>query len=73
MQHLTPGAVESLVLDTTPWLSWDECFDCMDTYAETLLRDPDHRDAGIDRHIQGCAACRDEAESLLQLLASGSA
>jgi hypothetical protein len=69
-QPLTPDAVESLVLDTTPWFSCDECFEQMDTYAEAVLRDPDHHDVGMERHLMGCAACREEAESLLELLAS---
>ena len=66
--ELTPAAVDALLLDTTPWLSCDDCFERMDSYVEALLRDPDHQDPAMDRHLQGCAACHDEAESLHDLL-----
>ena len=65
---LTPAAVEALLLDTTPWLSCDDCFEQLDTYVEARLRDPKHRDPGMDRHLQGCAACDEEARSLTALL-----
>jgi len=65
---LTQAAVEALLLDTTPWLSCDECFEQLDTYVEALLRHPDHRDPAMDRHLQGCAACDEEARSLAALL-----
>ena len=65
---LTPDAIDALLLDTTPWLSCDDCFDRMDTYVESQLRDPGHHDPAMDKHLQGCAACNEEAESLLALL-----
>lgn len=64
---LPPEAVEALLLDTTPWLSCEECFDRMDTHVEALLRD-DARDPAMDRHLKGCAACDEEAASLAALL-----
>jgi len=60
---LTQAAVEALLLDTTPWLSCDDCFEQLDTYVEAWLRDP-----AMDRHLQGCAACDEEARSLTALL-----
>ena len=68
--ELTPAAVDTLLLDTTPWLSCDDCFERMDTYVEALLTDPGHSDPAMARHLQGCAACHDEAESLRDLLTS---
>lgn len=65
---LPPHAVEALLLDTTPWLSCDDCFTRMDTHAEALLITGVAQDPAMDRHLQGCAACHDEAESLLALL-----
>ena len=65
---LTPEAVDALLLDTKPWLSCDECFDRMDTHVEALLRDSEHHDSAMDRHLLGCAACREEAQSLEALL-----
>ncbi|NUO92201.1 MAG: hypothetical protein HOQ18_15450 [Dermatophilaceae bacterium] len=68
---LTPRAVGALLVDTTPWLSCDECFERMDVHVEALLADPHHRDPAMEHHLQGCTACADEARSLLDLLRSG--
>ena len=65
---LDDDAVSALLLDTTPWLSCDDCFARMDTYVEALLTDPNHRDPAMDHHLQGCAACDEEARSLTALL-----
>ena len=65
---LTQAAVDSMLLDTTPWLSCDDCFEQLDTYVEARLRDPGHHDEAMDKHLQGCAACAEEARSLLDLL-----
>jgi hypothetical protein len=72
-QSLTPEAVDALLLDTTPWLSCEVCFERMDTHVEALLQDPGYRDPAMDKHLQGCAACDEEAQSLLALLTSGTA
>lgn len=65
---ITQKAVESLLRDTTPWLSCEECFERMDTYAEAAVHDPLHRDEAMTTHLQGCAACDEEAQSLIDLL-----
>ena len=65
---LDPRAVDALLLDTTPWLSCEECFERMDTHVEAMLRDDPHRDVAMDRHLEGCGACDEEARSLLALL-----
>ena len=65
---LSPSAVDALLLDTTPWLSCDDCFARMDTYVEARLSEPHHRDAAMDKHLRGCAACDEEARSLVALL-----
>ncbi|MGO4662719.1 hypothetical protein AB4Z14_12675 [Terrabacter sp. 2TAF16] len=65
---LTPRNVSALLQDTTPWLSCDECFDRVDSYAEALVHDPTYRDEAMAAHLRGCAACDEEAESLLRLL-----
>ena len=70
---LTPAAIGELVLDTTPWLSCDECFERMDTHVEALLDDPTTTDPAMERHLRGCAACDEEASSLLALLTAGGA
>ncbi|MDR6862425.1 hypothetical protein [Phycicoccus sp. 3266] len=65
---LSPRAVDALLLDTTPWLSCDDCFTRMDTHVEALLRTGTSPDPVMDRHLQGCVACSEEAESMLALL-----
>jgi len=67
-QALGLAAVDALLLDTTPWLSCDDCFAQMDSYVEARLRDPHHRDAAMDTHLRGCAACDEETRSLVALL-----
>ncbi|KGN41814.1 hypothetical protein N801_04610 [Knoellia aerolata DSM 18566] len=66
---LPPGAVAALLLDTTPYLSCDECFERMDTHVEAVLDEPGHHDLAMDRHLVGCAACAEEAQSLIALCA----
>ena len=70
-EQLSTPAVDALLLDTTPWLSCDECFERMDVHVEALLADPHHRDPAMEHHLQGCTACADEPRSLLDLLRSG--
>lgn len=69
-QPLSHRAVEALLLDTTPWLSCDECFARMDTHVEALVRTGASLDPAMDRHLEGCVACGEEAESLVALLRS---
>jgi hypothetical protein len=69
-RRLTPEAARLLTLSTEPWLSCEDCFELMDVYVEKLLADPDTTEMPEMRvHLTGCAACAEEAESLLALLA----
>ncbi|HEY9499176.1 MAG TPA: hypothetical protein VIQ78_09160 [Terrimesophilobacter sp.] len=52
-----------------PWLSCDECFDRSDTLLEDLLDRNLPLPAEFRAHMAGCAACRDEMESLAELAA----
>jgi hypothetical protein len=61
--------VAGLIADTSPYLSCDECFERLDEYVETRSRNPEHTDAAMDAHLHGCAACHEEAEGLLELVA----
>ena len=65
---LTGAALDSLLLDTTPWLSCEDCFAQMDTYAEAMVRDSSHEDRAMAAHLRGCPACAEESETLLDLL-----
>ena len=69
-RQLTPEAARLLTLSTEPWLSCEDCFELMDVYVERLLTDPGTRELEAMRvHLRGCAACAEEAESLLRLVA----
>jgi hypothetical protein len=64
------ATIARLTLDTSPWLSCDACFEKLDEYVERDLRDPGHADEPMRRHLAGCPACAEEADSLAQLLLS---
>jgi hypothetical protein len=64
---LPPEAVAALLVDTTPWLSCEECFERLDTYVEARLAGAEP-DVAMEHHLQGCAACAEEAASLQALV-----
>jgi alkylation response protein AidB-like acyl-CoA dehydrogenase len=66
---LTPQATRRLTLDTEPYLSCDDCFDQVDSYVEALLADPNHDQPAMRTHLAGCAACAEEARSLVRFVA----
>ncbi|MGH3361798.1 MAG: hypothetical protein ACRDOM_04995 [Nocardioides sp.] len=66
--RLPDEAVASLLADTSPYLSCDDCFTRLDEYVEDRLRDPGRVDPAMRTHLAGCAACADEAEALLELI-----
>jgi hypothetical protein len=70
--QLTPRVVEDLLLDTTPWLSCEECFERLDTHVEAALAGAT-LDVAMERHLRGCPACAEEAASLTGLLQQFSA
>ena len=65
--QLTPRVVADLLLDTTPWLSCEECFERLDTHVEAALAGA-AGDVAMERHLRGCPACAEEAASLTELL-----
>jgi hypothetical protein len=67
--RLSRAAVESLTLDTEPWLSCEECFELMDSYAEAVVSGAEpRRRHDIEVHLRACPACFEEVESLVDLL-----
>jgi hypothetical protein len=54
-------------------LSCDQCFDMLDAYVELELAGAaaDSQIPGMRPHLQGCAACRDDHDSLVALLLAG--
>ncbi|GAB3243933.1 hypothetical protein [Nocardioides dilutus] len=65
---LSAETVSSLLADTSPYLSCDDCFARIDVYVERTLADPHHEDAAMKAHLAGCGACAEEAETLRELL-----
>jgi hypothetical protein len=53
-------------------LSCDQCFDQLDRYVELELSkgEPDKQVPGMRAHLQGCPACGEDHQSLLDLLVS---
>ena len=47
----------------------DECFDLLDEFVELELAgaDADARIPGLQAHLDGCSACREEHDSLVAL------
>lgn len=65
---LTPASAEQLLVDTSPYLSCDECFARIDEYVEQAARVPGYRDQLMETHLRGCGVCADEAAALAELL-----
>ena len=65
---LSAETIDSLLADTTPYLSCDDCFAQLDEYVERRLADPHHEDTAMSAHLAGCGACAEEAESLRELV-----
>ncbi|MEP7194719.1 MAG: hypothetical protein ABI903_17870 [Actinomycetota bacterium] len=66
---LSAQTTRSLTLNTEPFLSCDDCFELVDRYVEALLSDPDHDFPAMRTHLAGCAACAEEARSLIVIVA----
>jgi hypothetical protein len=65
---LTVEMIASLLADTSPYLSCDDCFARIDVYVERRIADPHHKDPAMEAHLAGCGACAEEAETLTELL-----
>ena len=57
-----------------PELSCEACFEYLDEYVELELagEDADGRIPGMREHLEGCPACREDHESLRELVAQDS-
>ena len=66
---LNPTTIASLLADTSPYLSCDDCFARIDEYVERRAADPRHEDPAMEAHLAGCGACAEEAATLEELLA----
>ena len=64
----------SLLGPEGPEVSCEECFERLDEYVELELagEDAEARVPGMRAHLEGCPACREDHESLRDLLAQDS-
>jgi hypothetical protein len=64
--------LERLLGPRGPELTCEQCFDMLDEYVEAELEtaDADARVPGMRAHLDGCPACREDHESLRELLAT---
>ncbi|GAB3807634.1 hypothetical protein GCM10028798_32540 [Humibacter antri] len=72
MKHndtLTDKVFAQLTGQFEPWLSCDDCFEHSDSVLENLLDRGVPLPAEFRAHLRGCAACRDEMETLAELIA----
>lgn len=65
-------ALKLLLGPAGPEVTCEQCFELIDVYVELEHQgaSPDERIPGMRAHLEGCAACREEHDSLLALLAS---
>jgi hypothetical protein len=61
--------IDRLLGPTGPEVSCDTCFEVIDEYVDLELQglDAEARIPGMRAHFDGCAACREEHEGLLEL------
>ena len=55
-----------------PEIGCDACFEVLDRYVDLEVsgKDADSAGPGLRAHLEGCPACREEHESLLELVKS---
>jgi len=66
-KRAAPASFSGLLGPGRPELSCEECFAVLDRYVELELEETeaDARFPGMDAHLEGCPACREEHELLL--------
>ncbi|HUR85884.1 MAG TPA: hypothetical protein VMY78_11105 [Solirubrobacteraceae bacterium] len=64
--------IASLLGPAGPEITCEECFEQLDRYVdlEVARADADGAVAGMRAHLAGCPACRDDHDSLLELVAA---
>jgi hypothetical protein len=62
--------IDGLLGPQGPEVSCEECFERLDEYVELELagEDADGRVPGMREHLEGCPACREDHESLRELV-----
>jgi anti-sigma factor RsiW len=64
--------IDELLGPEGPEVSCEECFERLDEYVELELagEDAEARVRGMSAHLEGCPACREDHESLRELVRS---
>jgi hypothetical protein len=72
-KHRNDDKLKRLLGPPDPELLCDECFERIDEYVELELRGAEANDRipGMRAHLEGCPACREEYDSLRDLVQSG--
>jgi hypothetical protein len=62
--------IDGLLGPSGPELSCEACFEHLDEYVELEVagEDADARIPGMHEHLEGCPACREDHESLRELV-----
>jgi hypothetical protein len=71
-RRLDEESARLLTLDAGTWLSCDECFDLVDQVAEDVVVRRTGLSPAFRDHLLGCPACREEAQTLVELVAEES-
>jgi predicted anti-sigma-YlaC factor YlaD len=71
--HRHRELIARLLGPSGPEVSCEECFELLDEYVDLELAgdDADTRLPGMREHLQGCPACREDHDSLRDLVAQG--
>jgi hypothetical protein len=69
--HSHQELINRLLGPADPEVSCDECFELLDEYVDLELsgEDADARLPGMRAHLDGCPACREDHDSLHELVA----
>jgi anti-sigma factor RsiW len=69
-EHRSHEVIARLVGPAGPEVACEECFELLDEYVDLELAgaDADARMPGMRAHLQGCPACREDHESLRELV-----
>jgi predicted anti-sigma-YlaC factor YlaD len=68
--HMNDETLKRLLGPAEPELLCDECFERLDEYVELELQgaEADDRIPGMRAHLEGCPACREDYDSLVELV-----
>ena len=71
-KHIHDKTLKRLLGPAEPELLCDECFEKLDEYVELELQgaQADARIPGMRAHLEGCPACREDYDSLRELVQS---